>query len=75
MMLDDELDEALERAAARESVSKAELLRRYARERLVELPPLEEDPLWQMVGIEDDPDDDGSPVDINEVVYDRKAPR
>lgn len=69
ILLDEELDDALGQQAARESVSKAELLRRYARERLRPLPPLEEDPLWEMVGIDDDPEDDGAPVDIDDVVY------
>ena len=71
ILLDEELDERLEFQAAKERVSKAELLRRYARERLQPLPPLEEDSLWEMVGIDDDPDDDGEPVDIDEVVYGR----
>lgn len=69
ILLDAELDDALERQAAQESVSKAELLRRYARERLKPLPPIEEDPLWEMVGADDDPNDAGEPVDIDEVVY------
>jgi Ribbon-helix-helix protein, copG family len=69
MMLDPELDAALERRAAAEGVSKAELLRRYARERLTPLPALREDPLWQLVGIDDRADDDGAAVDIDEVVY------
>jgi Ribbon-helix-helix protein, copG family len=70
MMIDEELDEALGRQAAREGVSKAELLRRYARERVKPLPPIEEDPLWELVGIAKD---GGSPDDslrVNEVVYD-----
>jgi hypothetical protein len=69
ILLDEELDDALERQAARESVSKAELLRRYARERLQRLPSMEEDPLWQLVGADDDPADGGEPVDIDAVVY------
>lgn len=64
ILLDDELDDALERQAALESVSKAELLRRYARERLQPLPPLEEDAIWEMVGIFD------GEVDPNETVDD-----
>jgi hypothetical protein len=69
MMLDPELDAALERRAEAEGVSKAELLRRYARERLTPLPDLHQDPLWQLVGVDDRADDDGAPVDIDEVVY------
>jgi hypothetical protein len=69
MMLDPELDAALERRAETEGVSKAELLRRYARERLTPLPDLHADPLWQLVGADDRADDDGTPVDIDEIVY------
>jgi hypothetical protein len=70
MMIDEELDEALGRQAAAEGVSKAELLRRYARERIKPLPPLEEDPLWELVGMikEGGAPDDSMRVD--EVVYD-----
>ncbi len=67
MMLDAELDDALEHQAAQESVSKAELLRRYARERLKSLPPIEKDPLWEMVGIYDDEVDSNETVD--DIVY------
>lgn len=49
MMLDERLDEELGVRAAQEHVSKAELLRRFARQQLVRpLPPLEDDPLWGM---------------------------
>jgi Ribbon-helix-helix protein, copG family len=75
MMLDPELDAALERRAETEGVSKAELLRRYARERLSPLPELHADPIWQMVGVDDRADDDGAAVDIDEVVYDAGRPR
>ncbi len=71
MMIPEELDEALERQAQRESVSKAELLRRYAGERLAPLPELSQDPLWELVGAHDRPDDAGEAVDIDEVVYGR----
>jgi Ribbon-helix-helix protein, copG family len=70
MMIDEELDEALGRQAAAEGVSKAELLRRYAREQVKPLPPIEEDPLWELVGMIKD---GGSPDDsmrVDEVVYD-----
>ena len=49
-MIEPELDVALELAALREGVSKAALLRRLVRLNTVPFPPLEEDPLWQMVG-------------------------
>ena len=69
ILLDEELDDALERQAELESVSKAELLRRYARERLGPPPPVREDPLWELVGVDDADDDPGGRVDIDEVVY------
>ena len=68
IMIEEELDDALAQQAAREGVSKAALIRRYVGERLRPLPPLEEDPLWQLVGmIKDGSPDDSSRVD--EVVY------
>jgi Ribbon-helix-helix protein, copG family len=67
MMIDEELDEALGRQAAAEGVSKAELLRRYAREGVKPLPPIEEDPLWELVGIAEGEVGDSASVD--EVVY------
>lgn len=67
MMIDAELDEALGRQAAAEGVSKAELLRRYARERVKPLPPIQEDPLWELVGIAGDAVE---PIgDIDEYLY------
>ena len=69
ILLDEELDDALEEQAARESVSKAELLRRFARERLRPLPPVRDDPLWELVGADDADDDLGGAVDIDEVIY------
>ena len=67
-MLEPELDVALEQAALREGVSKAALLRRWVRLNVVPLPPLEEDPLWGMLGAYE-----GEPGEIDEVVYGRKA--
>ena len=67
IMIEEELDAALARQAAEEGVSKAALIRRYVGERLRPLPPLEEDPLWGLVGmIQGGPDDS---MRINEVVY------
>jgi ribbon-helix-helix CopG family protein len=65
MMIDEELDAALDREAAAEGVSKAELIRRYVRERVKPLPPLHDDPLWDFVGASD-----AEPVDdIDEFLY------
>jgi hypothetical protein len=36
---------------------------------MTSLPELHEDPLWQLVGADDRGDDNGFPVDIDEVVY------
>ena len=70
IMIEEELDAALARQAADEGVSKAALIRRYVGERLRPLPPLEKDPLWEIVGM-----DKGSPDDsmsVNDVVYSPK---
>jgi hypothetical protein len=67
IMIEEDLDAALERQAAREGASKAALIRRYVRERLKPLPPLERDPLWEIVGMCDGAADDSARVD--EVVY------
>jgi len=66
IMIEEELDAALSRQAAEEGVSKAALIRRYVGERLRLLPPPEEDPLRQLVGIAGD----AEPVDdIDEFLY------
>lgn len=64
IMIDEDLDEALEREAVRAKTSKAALIREYARERLHALPPLDSDPLWRMVG-----SDNFEPEPIDDVVY------
>ena len=68
IMIEDQLDAALARQAAEEGVSKAALIRRYVGERLRPLPPPEEDPLRQLVGIAgaSEPIDD-----IDEFLYGR----
>jgi hypothetical protein len=64
IMIDEDLDAALERKARSEGRSKAALIREYVRERLEPLPPLEADPLWQMQGA-----DDFEPESIDDLVY------
>jgi hypothetical protein len=64
IMIDEDLDAALDRLALAEGTSKAALIRRFVRENVRPLPPLEEDPLWRMVGA-----DHFEPADIDEVVY------
>ena len=68
IMIEEELDAELGRQAAREGVSKAALIRRYVGERLRPLPPLEEDPLWEIVGMIKSGRSDDS-LRVNEVVY------
>jgi hypothetical protein len=66
IMIEEDLDEALGREARKERTSKAALIRRYVRDRLRPLPPLHEDPLWELVGIAGD----AEPVeDIDEFLY------
>jgi Ribbon-helix-helix protein, copG family len=66
IMIEEELDAALARQAAEEGVSKAALIRRYVGERLRPLPPIEEDPLWELVGLAVE----AGPVDdIDEYLY------
>ena len=65
IMIEEELDAALALQAAEERTSKAALIRRYVRERLQPLPPIQEDPLWELVGLVD-----AEPVeDIDEFLY------
>ena len=70
IMIEEELDEALARQALDERTSKAALIRRYVRQNLRLLPPIREDPLWDLVGsVEGAPDDSR---EIDDVVYDGK---
>lgn len=64
MMIDRDLDDALERQARLERTSKAALIRRYVRAGLPPTEPLDRDPLWQMAGA-----DDFEPAAVDEVVY------
>ena len=67
IMIEEDLDAALEREASRQRCSKAALIRKYVRERITPLPPLEEDPLWDLIGVVQ-----GGPNDslrVNEIVY------
>jgi hypothetical protein len=68
IMIEEDLDALLERQARAEGVSKAALIRRYVRQSITPLPPLEDDPLWDLVGmVKGGSPDDSSRVD--EVVY------
>lgn len=50
IVMSEDLDDALERRARKERTSKSELIRRIVGRELRPLPPLEEDPLWKLVG-------------------------
>lgn len=68
IMIDEDLDAGLEEMARAEGTSKAALIRRFVRSGLKPgrvLPPLEEDPIWRMVGAVTDVE----PEDIDTVVY------
>lgn len=73
IMIEEDLDEALGQQARKERVSKAALIRRYVRERLRPLPPIEEDPLWDLVGMAEGGDELGS-MSVNDVVYPLEGP-
>jgi Ribbon-helix-helix protein, copG family len=64
ILIEEELDAALERQAATERTSKAALIRRYVGERLQASPALSKDPLAQMVGA-----DEFEPEPVDRVVY------
>jgi hypothetical protein len=64
IMIDEDIDSALERLAVERKTSKAALIRQFVRERLRPLPPLSADPIFQMVGV-----DDFEPASIDDVVY------
>jgi hypothetical protein len=66
IMIDEELDEALQRMALDEGTSKAALIRRFVRERVQPLPALHEDPIWDFAG-----KSDAEPAQHDDIVYPR----
>lgn len=66
IMIDEDLDQILERMALDQGTSKAALIRRFVRERVAPLPPIREDSLWEMVG-----DISVEPATVDDVVYPR----
>ncbi len=64
ILIDEDLDDALEAQAKLEGTSKAALIRRFVRLQLDALPPLDADPLGQMIGA-----DDFEPESVDDVVY------
>lgn len=69
IMIDEDLDAILERMARDEGTSKAALIRRFVRERVEPLPPVEQDSIWAMVGSVDIDPVPGETID--DVVYGR----
>jgi hypothetical protein len=67
IMIEEELDEALERQACAEQTSKAALIRRYVRQHLAPAPAADDDALWDFVGKSTGRRDDSERVD--DVVY------
>ena len=60
-----ELDDWLVREAAKRGLSKSAVVRESLQRDFRPLPPLQEDPIWGIVGI-----DDGDPIeDLDEVIY------
>jgi hypothetical protein len=51
IMIEEDLDASLQRQARRESRSKASIIRELVREHVDPLPPLEDDPITQMIGM------------------------
>lgn len=69
IMIDEDLDDALSRQARRKQTSKAALIRRYVTEALCPLAPMEEDPIWELVGMVSGATNESGQVD--NVVYER----
>jgi predicted transcriptional regulator len=68
ILIDEELDAELDRVSAQTGRSKGALVREAVRRQLKPLPPLEQDPLWELAGAASF---DPVPADkIDEVVYD-----
>lgn len=65
LMLDDDLDERIAMRAKIDGISKSELVRRLLRAEFPVLPPIEEDPIWDLVGA----DPDAEPANVDDVVY------
>ena len=64
IMIEEDLDAALQRQADHDGVSKAAVVRRIVRAQLPPVLPLTADPLSQMAGA-----DDFEPAGVDDVVY------
>jgi hypothetical protein len=65
LMLDDDLDERIAFRAKVEGISKSEVVRRILRAEFPALPPIRDDPIWEMVGAAGD----AEPANVDDVVY------
>ena len=66
IMIDEDLDQILERMAREERTSKAALIRRFVRERVQPAPSFRDDPIWDLIGTVD-----VDPGSVDDVVYPR----
>jgi hypothetical protein len=64
IMIDEDLDQILERMAQEQRTSKAALIRRFVRDRVAAPPPIEKDAIWELVSIAD-----VEPESVDDVVY------
>ena len=64
IMIDEDLDQILERLAVQQRTSKAALIRRFVRELVESVPPIEGDPVFDMLGA-----DEFEPQPVDDVVY------
>ena len=64
IMIDEDLDQILERMAQEQGTSKAALIRRFVRDRVANPAPIEQDAIWELVGISD-----AEPEPVDDVVY------
>jgi Arc/MetJ family transcription regulator len=64
ILIEEDLDAALEKMAGQQGTSKGALVRRFVREKLAPGGTAERNPLWEMAGA-----DDFEPTDVDLTVY------
>lgn len=64
IMIDEDLDQILERMAQEQRTSKAALIRRSVRDRVAAPAPIGQDAIWELVGISD-----VEPEPVDDLVY------
>jgi hypothetical protein len=62
--IDEDLDQLLERMAQEQRTSKAALIRRFVRDQVAAPAPIEQDAIWELVGISD-----VEPEPVDDLVY------